>query len=126
MWIVNFSHPLTLAQCEQVAARCGEPVRRVVDVPTQLDPETDFAPQVRALLRSVPLSPSEWQEPSLVVSLPAFAPIAALVLAWLHGLRGHFPTCLRLRAANGRGGVTYEVAELLNPQAEREEARQWR
>src|SRR5436189_17759 len=53
---------------------------------------------------------------------PGYTPAAFVLLAELHGRIGHFPSLIRLRPKPGPV-TTYEVAELLNLQAIREEAR---
>jgi len=52
-----------------------------------------------------------------------YAPAAFVLLAELHGRIGHFPSLIRLRPLPGSTPTTYEVAELINLQAIREEAR---
>ena len=64
----------------------------------------------------------EWQTSPLLINPPGYAPAAFVLLAELHGRIGHFPSLIRLRPKPGPV-TTYEVAELLNLQAIREEAR---
>lgn len=92
-------------------------------MPTHFDHDRPFGPQADELVASVGLSSEEWQTVLLVVNPPAFAPIAALVLARIHGLIGHFPTILRLRPVATAATTIYEVAELLDLQRARSEAR---
>ena len=121
--LVNFSHPLTSEQLAAVERCLGTKLARVLDVPTQFDPAAPFAEQGRALVDAAGLSGEEWQALPLVVNPPALAVITAVVLAGIHGRRGHFPTVLRLRR-NGSGPLaTMEVAELIDLQAVREHAR---
>jgi hypothetical protein len=54
------------------------------------------------------------------------APAAFVLLAELHGRIGHFPALIRLRPLPGSTPTTYEVAELINLQAIREDARRRR
>jgi hypothetical protein len=126
MILVNFAHPITQAQRQQVEALAGRPVERVVDVPTHFDQDRPFPDQVAELVTAVGLSAEAWQTLPVVVNLPAFAPIAALVLARLHGLIGHFPTVLRLRPVQAVVPTVYEVAEMVDLQAARAEARAMR
>jgi hypothetical protein len=77
---------------------------------------------MRAIVESVGLSSEEWQTRQFLINPPGYAPAAFVLLAELHGRIGHFPTLIRLRPRPG-AVTTYEVAELLNLQTIREEAR---
>ena len=50
MLVLNFSHPLTPAQLNQLEALTGAAVERVMAVASQFDVQQAFAPQVQALL----------------------------------------------------------------------------
>jgi hypothetical protein len=122
MLILNFSHPLTPAQREQLAARLGvAPEVRTIAV--QIDHESPLVAQITAIVDQAGLTAEEWQTLPLVVNPPGFAPAALVLLAELHGRMGHFPTVLRLRPLARSTPTAYEVAELLNLQAVREQAR---
>ena len=123
MLVINFSHPLTDAQLARIGELAGQNVERVIPVPTQLDHSRAFAEQVRELLEAVGLSATEWQTTPLLVNLPSFAMIAAVLLAELHGRTGYFPTVVRLRPIAGSTPPQFEVAELVNLQLIRDEAR---
>ena len=62
----------------------------------------------------------------LLVNLPALNFSAAALLAELHGRCGYFPPCVRLRPIAGSVPPQYEVAEVLDLQVLREEARKRR
>lgn len=126
MILLNFSHPLTTVQRSDVASTCGQALERVLDVPTQLDPEQPFAPQVRQVVDSVGLHPVEWQSLPLLVQLPSLNVIAALVLAELHGRCGYFPAVLRLKPMPATTPPQFAMAEILNLQAVRDAARRLR
>jgi len=79
-------------------------------------------PQITAIVNSIALTSEEWQTHLLLINPPGFAPAAFVLLAELHGRIGHFPTLIRLRPKPGPI-TTYEVAELLNLQNIREQAR---
>lgn len=123
MIVVNFSHPLTDAQRAQAEALTGMTISRVIEIMPQVDVALPFAEQVRAILDTPVLSAVEWQTLPLVVNLPGLAPLAAALLAELHGRMGYFPTILRLRPVNGSTPTRYEVAEVINLHAIRETAR---
>lgn len=123
MIVVNFGHPLTDAQLARLAELACRPAERVVAVATQFDHARPFAEQVSALVASVGFTAEQWQTLPLVVNLPSFAPIAAALLAELHGRSGFFPTIVRLRPVVGANPPQFEVAELLNLQSLRDAAR---
>ncbi len=124
--VINFAHPLTAAHCAQITTQTGMPLARVIDIPVQVDVARPFAPQAAALVDAVGLSAAAWQTLPLIINPPGLAPLAAVLLAELHGRLGYFPTILRIRPLNDTIPVRYEVAELLNLQAVREQARQQR
>ncbi len=123
MLLVNFAHPITEAQKAQVEKLAGRAVERILDVKTHFDPALPFAEQATALVESIGLTAAEWQNAGPIVNLPTLTPIAALVLADLHGRMGYFPTSLRLRPVAGATSPTFEVAELLPLQLVRDQAR---
>lgn len=126
MIVLNFSHPLTPAQVEQVAGMTGQPVERVIEIASQFDETQPFEPQVVALADGCGLTEIEWQAIPLVVVPPALNFIAVTLIAELHGRMGYFPTCMRLRPVAGSRPPRYEIAELLDLQTIRAQARQRR
>ena len=131
MILLNFAHPLTHDHLKQVEALTAQKVERVVEIPTQIDPQQPLLPQVVALADQAGLSPTEWQTLPLLVNPPSLNFIAVALLAELHGRCGYFPAHLRLRrigegSAFVPGPPQYEVAEILDLQAVREAARRRR
>jgi len=137
MILLNFAHPLTPDHLQQIEALTGQKVERVVEVPSQIDPQQPLVPQVVALADAAGLSPAEWQTLPLLVNPPSLNFIAVTLLAELHGRCGYFPAHLRLRRVGvgegdrvGEGNAfaypgppRYEVAEILDLQAVRDKAR---
>lgn len=123
MILLNFSHPLTTDQLDQVAALTREPVEQVIELPVQFDHQLPFLPQLMDLMRMIPLSPAQLQTEPLLVNPPSFNFVAVLVLAALHGRMGYFPPVIRLRPVAGSLPPRFEVAEILNLQAVRDSAR---
>lgn len=121
--LLNFSHPLTPEQLAQVEALTGAAVERVIAVPAQFDVVQPFVPQVAAMLAAVPLTAEEWQTAPLLIVPPALNFITAVMLAELHGRMGYFPAIVRLRPVAGSLPPRFEVAEIINLQAVREQAR---
>lgn len=123
MILINFGHPFTPQNLEELRRLLGEDLERQIDAPVQLDPMQPFAPQVVEIVDGAGLTSLEWQTQPIVVNPPTLNVIAAAVLAELHGRMGHFPPVTRLRSAPGSVAVRYEVAEVMDLQAQRDAAR---
>jgi len=126
MILLNFSHPLTPAHLAQVEALTGQPVERVVEALSQIDPQQPLAPQAAALADQASLTSAEWQSTPLLVNPPSLNFIAVALLAELHGRCGYFPAHLRLRPVPASLPPQYEVAEILDLQSIRDTARRKR
>jgi hypothetical protein len=126
MILLNLSHPLTAQQRAQIEALAGQPITRLIERLAQFDLQQPFAEQATALVDSLGLQPAEWQTAPLLVNLPSLNFGAAAVLAELHGRCGYFPPLVRLRPAAGSLPPRYEVAEIINLQGLRDEARRRR
>src|SRR5260370_2361527 len=122
MLILNFLHLLTSDQRADIEALAYVSVEEVRPVTVQIDRAELLEPQIVTIVDAVGLSSEEWQTRALLINPPGYAPAAFVLLAELHGRIGHFPSLIRLRPKPGPV-TTYEVAELLNLQAIREEAR---
>jgi hypothetical protein len=123
MILLNFSHPLTRGQIEQIETLSGQTLEQQIDLAVQFDADQPFLPQLRALSAKLPLSAEALQTQPILVNLPSLNFIAGLILAELHGRMGYFPPVLRLRPLSGSLPPRYEVAEILNLQAVRDSAR---
>ena len=126
MIILNFSHPLSQSQLDQAAQLTGQTVEQVINLAVQFEPAQPFIPQLQALVASIPLDASAWQNSQILVNPPALNFITAALLAELHGRMGYFPPILRLRLLDDSLPPRYEVAEVLNLQALRDAARRRR
>src|SRR5579862_5395895 len=87
--LINFAHPLTPEQLTGIEALAGQAVERVIEMATQFDPARPYAEQTRSLMESAGLTAREWQSLPLLVNLPSFNVIAALLLAEIHGRCGY-------------------------------------
>jgi hypothetical protein len=123
MIILNFAHPLTPRQLEQIAVLTGSTPERVQDVRSQFDLEQPFNQQVIRLLDDLGVSTQQWQAGGWLIVLPSLNYAAAVLLAELHGRMGHFPAILRLRPVVGAMVTEYDVAEIINLEAVRASAR---
>jgi len=126
MILLNFSHPLTAEQLAQLESLTGQTVARMIEVPTQFDPDAPFGPQAAALADAAGLTPQEWQTASILLVPPALNYVAVLLLAELHGRMGYFAPCVRLRSLAGTLPPRYTVAEALDLQGQRDAARKLR
>ena len=122
--LLNFGHPLAAAQQAQLEALVGRSITEC-RVAAHIDREVPLVQAARDLTRQVPLSSSGWQTQPLAVILPGLSVLAACQLAEIHGRSGHFPTIVNLRPAPDPAlAVTvFEVAELVNLQAIRDDSR---
>ena len=125
MRVLNFSHPFTAAQRAHIESLAGTTIDEVRTIAVHIQQTEPLTPQITAIVDSVGLTPEEWQTEQLLINPPGYAPAAFVLLAELHGRMGHFPTLVRLRPQEGPL-TDYEVAELLNLQTIREQARQRR
>lgn len=123
MHILNFSHPLTPRQLDQVAALAGSAPEQIQDVRSQFDLGHPFNQQVARLLDGLDISTQQWQSGGWLVVPPSLNYAAAVLLAELHGRMGHFPAILRIRPVAGALVTEYEVAEIINLEQVRAAAR---
>lgn len=123
MILLNFAHPLTKQQLEQIESLTGESVERLIEINSQIDPQEPLVPQVMTLADRCGLSPAEWQTLPILVNPPSLNFSAVILIAELHGRMGYFPPCVRLRPVPNALPPRFEVAEILNLQAVREAAR---
>ena len=123
MLILNFTHPFTPKQREQIQTLAAPiSIEEIRTIHVQIDQSEPLDPQITAIVDAISLSSEEWQTRQLLINPPGYAPAAFVLLAELHGRIGHFPALVRLRPKSGTL-TTYEVAELLDLQAVRDEAR---
>ena len=128
MLILNFAHPLTDEHLARIEELTGQKVERVVVINSQIAPQQPLAPQVVAMADAAGLTPEEWQTAPILVNPPALNFSAVTLLAELHGRMGYFPPCIRMRPVVDEQGnrvvpPRFEVAEILNLQGIRDEAR---
>ncbi len=123
MHLLNFAHPLTARQLDQIAALVGSPPEQVREIKVQFDVEQPFIDQTVRLVDEIGISAQDWQTGGWLIILPSLNYIAALLLAELHGRTGHFPAIVRLKTAANTVITEYEVAEIINLETVRQSAR---
>jgi hypothetical protein len=114
MIILNFSHPLTEKHLEAIAQITNQEIEQVVTVTVQFDVQLPFKEQLETLVQAIPLTPEELQTLPVLVNLPSLNHIAALVLAYLHGLMGFFPAIVRLAPISDTVPVQFDVVEVID------------
>lgn len=123
MLLLNFSHPLTADHLADIEKLTGQPIARVVELHSQIDPQQPLAPQVTAMADAANLAPQQWQTEAILVNPPSLNYSAAALLAELHGRMGYFPPVLRLRPVRDPIPPRFEVAEIMSLQVIRDKAR---
>lgn len=123
MIVLNFSHPLSALQLEQLEAISGELIDEVIVVDSFVDQTESLPAQVSHWINELEIDSSRWQSERWLVNLPALNVSTALVLAQLHGRMGYFPACVRIVPKQTAVSPKFLVAEVLNLQAVRNTAR---
>jgi predicted HTH transcriptional regulator len=124
--IVNFTHPLNDIQQKAIEFELNCIIEEEINHQVQFDQSRPFRHQATDAIDHIGLRPRIWQSGDVVVNLPGLSAAAAAVLADLHGRIGHFPPVIRVRSLDQASPVVYEVAEIINLQAIREESRKTR
>ena len=122
MIVLNYSHPLTEAQLAQIEIALGSTFD-VRSIPTHVDRSQPLARVAQELADAAALNSEEWQSTPLVINPPGLAPVAMALLAEIHGRCGHFPAMLHIRPIANTVPTQFEVAEIVDLQAVRDQAR---
>ena len=123
---MNSSHPTTHTQKEKIENILQKPIKEIIELPTQLDESYSFQPQLCDIVNQAKISSESLQQGEYIINLPGFAPAAAVLISELHGRMGHFPTVIRLKKVEGSTPPVYDVKEIMDLQAVRDEARKCR
>lgn len=124
--ILNFHHPITDMQRAKIQEQLNRPVADIIDLYTQLDESRSFQLQLCDLIDKAKISSESLQRGEYIINLPGFAPAAAVLISELHGRMGHFPTIIRMKKVEGITPPVFDVEEIVNLQAIRDEARKHR
>lgn len=123
MLILNFSHPLTEDQQKQIMALLQVEQLELRDIKVHIDRSIPLSEVARDLADAAKLSSHEWQTTPFVINPPGLAPLALALVAEIHGRSGAFPSMLNLRPVTDVVPTRYEVAEVVNLQQQRDQAR---
>jgi len=130
MILLNFSHPITEEQHKQIKRAIDADITDrpldILKVECQMGVNADFAEQVVSLVDACKLSPHEWQTKRILVNLPALSTAATLMLAELHGRCGYYPPVIRLKQKDGVIPPRYVLAEIMDVNGQRQNARKRR
>jgi hypothetical protein len=126
MILINFAHPITSSQMEQIESLLGQSIHRVLEINSQIDVNLPLAPQITQMADAVGLTPIQWQTEPILINTPSLNYSALLLLVELHGRMGYFPPIIRIRPVSQGPMQKFEVAEIINLQSLRENARQTR
>ena len=115
MKVLNFSHPITDRQIEQLSEYQSADVE-VIDIPVKLDLSQDIVAQIRGIVDAATERHNiDWQSDySQVVNLPGHSVAASVLLAELHGRKGHFPAIMQLNREDDGSFAVKEIIQLQN------------
>lgn len=124
MVIVNFSHSLSLEQIDWLEQQVGKKAERVISVLLRETPDStaEMAKIATEMVNRAGLSPQEWQSLPILIVLPDNVPLAAFLVAELHGRMGYFPVCVYFQAANNIPSSCESIV-VMNLQEQRNSAR---
>lgn len=124
--LLNFAHPLTAEDITAINNLAKQPILDIKNIDAQIDPQGNVTVQVEDILNRAGLSSEQWQQTSMIINLPSLSYSAAIMLALLHGRMGYFPAILRMKPESGSIIPKFVVAEIINLQAVRDQARKER
>lgn len=122
MYVLNFTHPITDEQLDQLTKLLGTDLD-VMDMPTQLDLSRPIVEQIEGILDSVDWSSTDWQTKQFIVNPPGLSTAASVLLAAVHGRVGYFPPVIVLRREEGTTPPKFLISEVVNLQEVRDSAR---
>jgi hypothetical protein len=120
MILLNFGHPLTTGQIDQVEKLANCKISQVISIPVQIDFSMPIYPQIELLISKAGVV---FQTEPCLVNLPSHYLISAYLLASLHGLWGYFPAVLQFRPILGSVPPRFDIGDIINLQAVRDKAR---
>jgi hypothetical protein len=112
MVILNFSHPLTLEQIEQLKEKLHVSTFTVETVPVQIDQTQPLTPQIEQLMHF--LTTLHVSADKVILHLPGFAPAAACVIAQFYHMTERWPRFIRLTPVHAVGQTRYDIFEIVD------------
>lgn len=131
MILINFSHSLSNVQLKQIEELSQKTVTNILELDANFDDQKPFLKQATTILENLTeiLKKESISEKSIadaggiVLNVPSYNYITALVLAGFEGLFGYLPTIVRNRRKLDSLPTEYEVAELIDLKSFRDELR---
>lgn len=123
MLILNFAHPLTDDQTNQIERLTETKITRIIHQQPQFVQTETLTAQTSKLVDAVDLTTEEWQTEPLLINPPGLAPAAACLTAEIHGRCGYFPPMILIQRNDETTLPRFDVTEILNLQQLRENAR---
>ncbi len=123
MLILNFAYPFSQEQHRKIEMLTGQLISDVCEIPVHFDNEFPFIDQIRALVDGIGLTPHEWQTQPILINPPSYNFASITLLVELHGRMGYFPSIIRMKPVNDGGIMCFDVEEIINLQAIRNDAR---
>ena len=127
MIVLNFAHPFTTEQKQQIEETLDINEKpEYIDCQVVLDVNESFPEQIRNLVSTIGMTSEQWQTQSILINPPSLNFAAITLMAELHGRMGYFPTIIRIRPVTNTTPQRFELAEMINLQSVREFAREGR
>lgn len=108
---------------KQLEGKLGDDIQKVIDLDAKIDMESPLAPQISTIVDRVGFNSCEWQSLRFIVNPPSLNVSAVTLLAEIQGRCGYFPPIIRLKPFQDSAIVEFEMAEIINVQKVRNEAR---
>jgi len=121
--ILNFLHPLTDAQRDQVAQALGVTEIEEIHILVQIGPDASMSDQIARYVDQVGWDGRAWQTRAFCVSPPGLAPAACALFAEIEGRSGHLPDYLWFERDPASAVTRYRLREVIAPESIREAAR---
>jgi hypothetical protein len=126
MIFINFGHPLRQELIEEIRESSGKLIDSLLEITPQFNHEISFEAQLVDLVERTGLSSKDWQTSEILINPPTHPLIALGLIAELHGRMGYFPAVVRLKPREGATPPIFDLAEIINLQGLRENARKQR
>ena len=123
--LLNFSHPFSEQQRQQLEHKLGTPFTEQ-HLPVHVQSGESMTAACERALAALALSATEWQTTPLIVNPPGLSSLACLLLTAIHGRCGYFPALTIMRPLSSAPLPTFVLEDVVNLQALREQSRQTR
>lgn len=122
MFVLNFSHPFSEAQIDQLGELVNYQGFEIETFRVQIDFNRSLVEQAIEIVDSVDWTPDDWQHNEFLVRPSSVDAATLAIMAEIHGRCGYFPPIVTMR----RGATmppTFDVWEVVDLQRVRNAAR---